>query len=76
MAETKRTHRSKEERLAEIEKKITYHKAAITALEAKRDSILNPPKRKTRVGVGSVLKRAKEAGMTPQEMAEKLGIEL
>ena len=41
MAEEKKTRnmRSKEERTAEIDKKIAYHKACIEALEAKKVSV-------------------------------------
>ena len=40
-AEKKRVVRSKEERKAEIDKKIAYHKECIAALEAQKDSCYN-----------------------------------
>ena len=77
MAETaKRNYRSKEERIAEIEQKIETHRANIAVLEGKKAAILNPAPRRKRVGVGTVLKAAKESGMTPEEIANKLGIKL
>ncbi|HIS68774.1 MAG TPA: hypothetical protein IAA58_05340 [Candidatus Gallacutalibacter stercoravium] len=71
-----RKYRTAEERIAEIEKKIDYHQNAIAKLEKKKEFILAPKKRRGRVGLASVIKAAKENGMSVQEVAEKLGIEL
>lgn len=80
-AEKKRVVRSKEERKAEIDKKIAYHKECIAALEAKKAAIDSP---KTRNGRAKGIKRimtegklsdeetAKALGMTLEEMKEKL----
>ena len=78
-AETKRklNRRPAEERIAEIDKKIAGHKEAIKKLEAKKHTILNPkPRASKAAGLKALLSKAKEAGMTNEEIAEKLGISL
>ena len=78
-AETKRklNRRPAEERIAEIDKKIVGHKEAIKKLEAKKHTILNPkPRASKAAGLKALISKAKEAGMTNEEIAEKLGISL
>ena len=75
MAERKT--RTKEERIAEIDKKIESHKKSIETLEAKKEAILNPKPRTRKIkSVNSVIAKAKEAGLTPEEIAKKLGLEI
>ena len=62
--------RTKEERIAAIDEKIKKKRTEIKLLEEKKKQILNP------VSMRSVLSKAKEAGMTPEEVADKLGIKL
>ena len=62
--------KTKEERIAAIDEKIKKKRAEIKLLEEKKKQILNP------VSMRSVLSKAKEAGMTPEEVADKLGIKL
>ena len=78
-AETKRklNRRPAEERIAEIDKKIAGHKEAIKKLEAKKHTILNPkPRASKAAGLKALISKAKEAGMTNEEIAEKLVISL
>lgn len=78
-AETKRklNRRPAEERIAEIDKKIAGHKEAIKKLETKKHTILNPkPRASKAAGLKALISKAKEAGMTNEEIAEKLGISL
>ena len=78
-AETKRklNRRPAEERIAEIDKKIAGHKEAIKKLEAKKHTILNPkPRASKAAGLKALISKDKEAGMTNEEIAEKLGISL
>ena len=78
-AETKRklNRRPAEERIAEIDKKIAGHKEAIKKLEAKKHTILNPkPRASKAAGLKALISKAKEAGVTNEEIAEKLGISL
>lgn len=78
-AETKRklNRRPAEERIAEIDKKIAGHKEAIKKLEAKKHTILNSkPRASKAAGLKALISKAKEAGMTNEEIAEKLGISL
>ena len=57
-----------EERVALIDQKISKKKAEIEVLEATKQKILHPVNMKT------VITAAKEAGMTAEEIAEKLGL--
>ena len=59
-----------EERIAAIDAKIENRKAEIEALEAQKQKLLHPVNMKT------VMAKAKEAGLTPEEIAEKLGLEV
>lgn len=58
-----------EERIAVIDKKIAKKQAEIDALEAQKQTLLHPVNMKT------VMSKAKEAGLTPEEIAEKLGLD-
>lgn len=75
MENTKRIYRTKEERAAELDTKIEYHKKAIASLEAKKEAILSPKVRKGRVGISSVVRLAKEKGLSPEDMLKKLGLD-
>ncbi len=67
--------RTVEVRMEEIDRKIAYHTECIRKLEVAKANLIAPPKqRKTRLGVKSVIEKAKEAGLTPEEMLEKLGL--
>ena len=78
MAERKApVRRSSEERIAEIDKKIAAHEANIATLKQKKESILNPkPRRSKAAGMKALIAKAKESGLTNEEIAEKHGIKL
>ena len=59
-----------EERVAILDAKIAKKQEEINNLEAQRQKLLHPINMKT------VMAKAKEAGMTPEEIAEKLGLEI
>ena len=59
-----------EERIARLKERIAKKQAEINALEAQKQKLLHPVNMKT------VMAKAKEAGMTPEEIAKKLGIEV
>ena len=59
-----------EERVAIIESKIAKKQAEIEGLEAQKQKLLHPVTMKT------VMVKAKESGLTPEEIAEKLGLEV
>lgn len=59
-----------EERVSIIESKIEKKKQEIEALEAQKQKLLHPINMKT------VMAKAKEAGLSPEEIAEKLGLEV
>jgi len=74
----KRVRRSVEERAAELDKKIQSHKEAIKLLEAKKADLFRPKKRRrTEAEVNKeLLAKAKKAGLSSKEIAEKLGLDL
>ena len=59
-----------EERIAAIDENNAKKQAEITDLEAQKQKLLHPVNMKT------VMAAAKEAGLTPEEIAEKLGLEV
>ena len=59
-----------EERVAILDAKIAKKQEEINNLEAQKQKLLHPINMKT------VMAKAKESGMTPEEIAEKLGLEL
>ena len=58
------------ERITLIDDKIAKKRKEIEALEAQKQKILHPVTLKT------VFAKAKESGMTAEEIAEKLGLEM
>ena len=78
MAETasKRIRRTPEERVEEINSKLRKHQEAIRVLEKKKYDILHPPKRKTEAQLTrELLLKARKAGLTSRDIAQKLGME-
>ncbi len=65
-----RTVKSVEEKVAVIDQKIAKKQEEINALEAQKQKLLHPVNMKT------VMAKAKEIGLTPEEIAEKLGLEV
>ena len=75
-AESVKARMTVEEKVAELDRKIQGHEQNIETLKAKKERLLNPPTRTRRKGsVSSVLKKAKEMGMSAEEIALKLGID-
>lgn len=62
--------KTNERRVAMIDAKIAKKREEISALEAKREKLLHP------ISMRTVLAKAKESGMTAEEIAARLGIEL
>ena len=59
-----------EERIALIDAKIAKKREEIAALETQKHKLQNP------VTMKSVMDKAKKAGLTPEEIAKKLGLEV
>lgn len=66
-----------EDRIALIDQKIKKKQAEITKkqeeiaeLESQKNKLLHP------VNMRTVMSKAKEAGLTPEEIAEKLGLDI
>jgi len=77
MSEIKKRNpkRTKEEIIAEFDAKIAYHEKCIENLKAKKEEFLNPkpnPKKQIR----AIFAKAEEQGLSPEEIAKKLGISL
>lgn len=62
--------RNTKECIALINEKIAKKQSEIEALEAQKQKLLHPVTMKT------VMAKAKESGLSPEEIAEKLGIEV
>ena len=62
--------RSTEERIALIDAKISKKQDEIKALEAQKQKLLHP------VTMRSVMEKVKAAGLSAEEIAEKLGLEM
>ena len=62
--------RSTEERIALFDAKISKKQDEIKALEAQKQKLLHP------VTMRSVMEKAKAAGLSAEEIAEKLGLEM
>ena len=62
--------RTAEERIALIDAKIAKKKEEIKALEAQKQKILHP------VTMRSVMEKAKASGLTAEESAETLGLQM
>lgn len=65
-----RTMKTVDEKVAIIDQKITKKKEELAALEAQKQKLLHP------VSMRTVMAKAKEAGISPEEIAEKLGLEV
>lgn len=63
--------RTVEERIALIEEKIQKKQAEIAALEEQKQKLLRPA-----VNMRTIISKAKEAGMSAEEIAEKLGLDI
>lgn len=73
--EKKRIRRTAEARVAEIDEKIAAHKDAIKKLEQRKNEILNPKPRLSKAQkVKIVIDKAKDSGLTVEQIAEKLGV--
>ena len=59
-----------EQRIAKIDEKIAKKQSEINALEEQKQNLLHP------VTMRTVIAKAKEAGLTPQEIASKLDLDL
>lgn len=64
----KRTFRSAEVRLAEIDKKIAFHQKAVEQLEAKKSKI-GTARRVRKMSYAKVFAELKSSGKTPEEIA-------
>ena len=59
-----------EERIILLEAQIQKKQDELAVLEAKKQKLLHP------VTMKAVISKAKEAGLTPEEVADKLGLEV
>ena len=59
-----------EERIKLIDEKIAKKQSEVDVLEAQKQKLLHP------VTMRAVIAKAKESGFSPEEIAEKLGLEV
>lgn len=76
MEESTRKRRTKDEIVKALDEKIQYHQSCIDKLNAKKEKTLAPRGKTRRNSTATILKIAKESGMTSEEIAKKLGIKL
>ncbi|MCI2056599.1 MAG: hypothetical protein LKJ86_05565 [Oscillibacter sp.] len=70
----KRVRRTAEELAAEADRKIELHKHAIAELEQRKKKLLNPKPRISKAAqMKKLLDKARKSGMSPDEIAQKLG---
>lgn len=62
--------KSVDERVALIDAKIAKKKEELASLEAQKEKLLRP------INMRTVMAKAKEAGLTPADIAEKLGLDI
>lgn len=62
--------KSVDERVALLDQKIARKKEELASLEAQKQKLLHP------INMKIVMAKAKEAGMTPEDVAKKLGLEV
>ena len=67
----KRTFRTAEERIAEVDKKIQFHQKAIDQLKSKKAKI-GTGRRQRKLTYAKVFAELKASGKTPEEIAELL----
>lgn len=74
-AETKerKPRKSKEEIIKELDDKIAYHQRCIQTLTEKKDAAMQSSKKQQ---IKEVLSKAEKSGLSIEEIAEKLNIEL
>ncbi|MEA4953928.1 MAG: hypothetical protein VB096_00210 [Pseudoflavonifractor sp.] len=65
-----RTVRTLEERIAVLNEKISKKKTEIAKLESQRYTLEHP------VSIKDLIMKAKQSGMSPNEIAQKLGIDI
>lgn len=65
-----RTVRTPEERIAVLNEKISKKKTEIAKLESQRYALEHP------VSIKDLIMKAKQSGMSPNEIAQKLGIDI
>lgn len=65
--------RTREERIAEVEKSIAWHEEHLVALRKKLDLLKNPPPpAQGKVGMATVVRKAKEQGITAKQLLEMM----
>lgn len=62
--------RSKEERIAELDKKIQFHQDKINVLEEKKKALITP-----KMTPNQIIKAAHEKGWSTEQIMKKLGID-
>ena len=69
----RKPNRTKEQIIAEFDAKIAYHEKCIESLKVKKEEVLNPPVT-PKQQLKAIFAQAEEKGLTPEVIAERLGI--
>lgn len=65
--------RTREERIAEVEKSIAWHEHHLAVLKEKLDKLQNPPSPiRRKVGMATVVRKAKEQGIDAKQLLEMI----
>ncbi len=65
--------RTREERIAEVERSIAWHEHHLAALKEKLDKLQNPPPpARGKVGMATVVRKAKEQGISAKQLLEMM----
>ena len=71
----RKPNRTKEQIIAEFDSKMAYHEKCIESLKVKKEEVLNLPVT-PKQQLKNTVARAEEQGITPEQIAKKLGISL
>jgi len=69
----RKPNRTKEQIINEFDAKIAYHEKCIESLKAKKEEVLNPPVT-PKQQIKAIFAKAEEQGLSPEDIAKKLGI--
>lgn len=68
-----KARRTREERISDVKEKITWHEQHIQTLKEKLDKLENPPAvKKGKVGMATVVRKAKEQGISAKKLLEMM----
>lgn len=64
------------DRIADLLKTRSYHEKCVMGINEKIAALQNPEPKKPNITMRAVMAKAKESGMTPEEIAKKLKVKV